>query len=69
MKNIKLSMIAVAMMNGNNRLRVPVAPKEFFCEEKSMAFEEKNIKKLAKEYNLKYTLDYLNATVVFVEKA
>ncbi len=56
------------MMNGNNRLRVPAVPKEFYCEEKNMVFNEKNIKRIACEYNLKYTLDYLKATVVFMER-
>lgn len=42
-------------------------PKEFLCEEKKMLFTEANIKRIAKDFNLTYRLDYVNAKVIFTE--
>jgi hypothetical protein len=67
-RDIEFSMIAAVEMNRVYPIRVPAKPEWFTCEEKDMEFTEPNVKKIAKEYNLGYTLDYINATVVFISK-
>jgi hypothetical protein len=65
---IYISKITAINMSLVFPIEMPKKPKWFLCEEKDMEFTESNIKKLAKEYNLAYTLDYLKATVEFTQK-
>lgn len=66
---IKLSAITALYMNLWFPIELPEKPEWFLCEEKDMEFTEPNIKKLAKEFNLSYKLDYINSTVEFTQKA
>lgn len=67
-KKIEQSMITAVMMHRPYRVKLPEKPKEFLCVEKAMVFDEENIKQIAIDFDLNYTLDYINANVIFEEK-
>jgi hypothetical protein len=64
----KISTITAIYMGLWFPLELPEKPEWFLCEEKDMEFTEENVKKLAKDFNLSYKLDYINATVEFTQK-
>ena len=68
---IEISTITATMMNKTvPPLKVPKMPKWFKYTHRGQELEvhKDKLVKIAKDFNLKYTLDYLNATAVFVEK-
>lgn len=64
---IEFSMIAAVEMARVPRVVAPSEPEWFYCEEKNMEFTGVNVKNIAKDFNLGYRLDYINATVEFIE--
>ncbi len=50
------------------KLKIPVNPKIFIFEESKLLMSETQIKQFSKKYNFSYTLDYINARVVFEKK-
>ncbi len=66
---IELSTTTAYMLNLRYILKVPATPKEFYCEPREKWLKVSMIKKIAKEFNLSYTLDYINNAVYFKNKA
>lgn len=50
------------------KIHIPTKPKIFIFEEARLLMSEEKIKKFSKDYNFTYTLDYINARVVFKNK-
>ena len=65
---IRISEVTAVIMNTRFGLKAPVTPKEFYCEPREKWLKVSMINKVSKEFNLSYTLDYLNNAVYFKEK-
>jgi hypothetical protein len=66
---IKTSKVAAMMLHTKPQVwEEPSCPEVFYNKEHEILIGLGDIKEFAKKFNLTYTLDYINATVLFLDK-
>ena len=66
---IKTSKVAAMMLHIKAQAwEEPSCPEVFYNKERGILISLRDIKEISKKFNLTYTLDYINATVIFLDK-
>ena len=66
---IKTSKVTAMMLHTKPQVwEVPTCPEAFYNKEQGILIGLGDIKEFAKKFNLTYTLNYINSTVLFLDK-